>query len=205
MRQLAPDDRAATAKGPAESAAWSLRGGDQGLGRSGSRSRFRRTRRWSRRRCMAVTRNWGRIVAGGPARRCRGRRRSSSTSASRASRCAPRGGPESHSTPRRSPRRSKRRRGRVRDRAAGRGVPTPERFFSDLGHEYVTINADLHDMTDSAPRTARCGDAARGAALHPRVPRKDGGDQVRRRAAMVDPALKEEFGGATWCCSSTSG
>ena len=107
----------------------------------------------------------------------------------------------------------RRRRGPARRRGAGRrgrgdeveyvvGLPgegaETEVFFSDLSHEYVTHQRGVHDVN------ARRRDAARGAPVHPGVPRPDGRHQVRRRG---DGATRScaRTSRATSCCSSTSG
>ena len=79
----------------------------------------------------------------------------------------------------------------------GEGGET-EVFFSDLSQEYVTAS------TRSTRADARRRHTPRGAALHPRVPRPDRGDQVRRRG-HDRRASSRRSSRATSCSSSTSG
>ena len=110
--------------------------------RAGRRARSRArspTRRWSRPRCTAATPT-GAGSSRRSAPRCRAPRRCRSTSRSRACRSAL---AAAHVAPRRRGARAAVERDEVEYEIGlpGEGAET-ELFFSDLGHEYVTINAD---------------------------------------------------------------
>ena len=115
-----------------------VRGGDERRGRARWPARSP-TRRWSRPRCTAAI-----PTGAGSSRRsgwrCPGPRRCRWTSRSRASRCA-RTGHSCPTTTTRCRRRSARDEVEYEIGLPGEGAET-ERFFSDLGHEYVTINAE---------------------------------------------------------------
>ena len=78
----------------------------------------------------------------------------------------------------------------------GEGGET-EVFFSDL-------SPGIRDLQRGVHAHERRRNPPRGAALHPRVPRQDGGDQVRRRGDDR-PRAAARSSRATSCCSSTSG
>ena len=127
----------ATARAPAASAASTP---TAGTGRRWSAPRARSpTRRWSRRRCTAATRTGAASPRpSGP--RCPARPRCRSTSGSRACRCAAAGAALPHDAT------------ALAEAVAGDeveyvvGLPgegaETEVMFSDLSHEYVTINAE---------------------------------------------------------------
>ena len=120
--------------------------------------------------------NWGRIAQAVGARAARHARRCRSTSRSRACRCAARGAAVPLRRRRRWRRRSPATRSSTTIGAARRG----RRGRGLLLRPRARVRDDqrgVHDVSDDARRRH----AARGAPVHPGVPRQDRRDQVRRR------------------------
>ena len=115
-----------------------VRGGDDRGRRTVSRA-LSATRRWSRPRSTAAIRT-GAASSRRSAWRCRAPRRWRSTSPSKASRCVVAGSTSPHDA---DALRDAVQRDEIEYEIGlpGEGAET-ERFFSDLGHEYVTLNAE---------------------------------------------------------------
>ena len=195
------DDRRATARGRGASGAWSCAAATSG--RSTRVAHAVADSPLVKTALYGGDPNWGRIVQAvghGDARHGAAAR---STSRSRASQVCARGAYVPHDADALTRRRAARR-GRVRDRAARRGR-RDRAVLLRPGPRVRDDQCGVHDLrrpTTSAD--ARHRHPARGAALHPRVPRQDGGDQVRRRGDDRRRRSRRSSR-ATWCCSSTSG